>query len=700
MKRNFIFSVLCLSLHVGFSQAPVIETIHTNKCALAGVTNSEIILIDNSPSQANITNRIWTIKDANETVIQTYTPSTNDSISHLFNNPGTYTIELSVSWNNAAAETASITVNVYPQSIPAFVSSTDSLLFNNKKDTICVNNGGYLYLQDKSYSLAPFQNTRITDWEWKIGSVATSTDQNPTLQSDLANLYDLSLKITNEYGCTSDSLFYDQVLLNNIYVSFRNPGGTIGSICNKEEKAFINSSQVLHVDYNRNTYLKYEWDWGDGDTSVYFGFSDRPTDGSGAHAYDLPNATNKVVVRLTVTIVDPITHQSKGCSAQYEDTVIVTRPIANFTTQQNIFACPQDDQGILGRTITFNDQSTGDSKIIDLYWTFGDTLSGNPYIIKGSPDENRYKNPSHIYLNAGKYDVLLVAQDENGCRDTMLKEAYIDIAGPQGSVSYTPTDSCAPLTVGFFFTVPSEPEYVPDSIVVNTNGVVDPTRIGTSPFFHPQYTTYTKPGHYIPFYTLYKTVKIGNTEEICEVRYMGKDTIFTIEIISDFNIESLYSIGIPITFENATTVNPPGTPAEYMWSFGNGDTAYTFDGMTQYDIAGKYNVELWASARKCQSSLRLKTIEVSDSLPPSNIPVLEKENEAIKIYPNPTSGNLTIEFADNRQRYIQIFDANVRILYQHIHYEQIISLSLENYSAGTYTVIVDNTTYRKFAIIK
>jgi PKD repeat protein len=698
MKRNFIFSILCLSLHVGFSQTPVIDTVHTNKCALTGVVNSEIILIDNSPSQTSITSRIWRIKDANETVIQTYTPSTNDSISYLFSNPGTYTIELSVSWNNATAETASMTVNVYPQSIPAFVSSMDSILFNDKKDTICANNGGYLYLQDKSYTLAPFDTTKITNWEWKVGFV-TSIEQNPTLQFEYPGFYDLSLKITNEFGCVSDTIFQDQVSTNEIITHFTNPADNrpSGSICNKTKVTFENNTQVLPYYYNSNIFLKHEWDWGDGDTSMYYAYSDTKADAS--HYYDLPNTTNKVAVKLKVTIVDPITLQSKGCSAEYEDTVIVTRPIADFTTEQNIFPCPQD--GIIGGTVvTFNDQSEGDAEIITLWWFFGDTASGNANTTTGSPEENRYKNPSHIYWNPGKYNVLLIAQDVNGCVDSMFKEAYIYIGGPIGKVSYSPTDGCAPITVTFDFTVSQDPEFTPDAIVVNTDGAFDLTVTGDSPFFHSKQAHYNKPGKYIPSYILYKTVVVNGVEEVCEMRFLGEDTIHVVQLIPNFNVESSYYPGVPVTFENITTVEPPGTPVEYIWAFGNGDTAYTYnEGTTQYDSVGNYTVTLTVNAGKICSRNRTRTIEIVP-VPPNNVSDFSKEKEAIKIYPNPTAGNLTIEFVDERQRYIQIFDANARVLYQQTHYEQIVQLSLKNYPAGNYIITINNVVYRKFTIMK
>ncbi len=510
--------------------------------------------------------------------------------------------------------------DVHPRSIPGFISSTDSIIFNKNRDTICANNnngiGGYLYLQDKSTSLPPFDTAEITEWEWTVGS-ETSTDKDPALLLPYADLYDLSLKITNEYGCTSDSLFYDQVLVNKIYPHFKDPGDRygIGSICNKAVAIFdVSGTQVLQIANNEKTCLEYKWDWGDGDTSIYYTTANVRVDGS--HAYDLPdtNMTHKVTVRLTVTIVDLLSHQPKGCSAEYVDTIIVTRPIAKFTTDQYDFACPQDEQGILGRRLRFYDQSQGDIPITTLRWNFGDPASGSANTMAGPPTDTLYSKPYHNYLNAGVYDVLLVIQDENRCIDSAYGEQSVVIMGPRGSVTYAPTDSCAPLTVTFTFpgmdTLPVQ--YRPDSVVVTTDGGSNLTRVRTYPF-HSTFTYYTTAGKYVPYYTLYKTVMIGTQEEICKVEFMGKDTIYTIEINPTFNTENLYCPGIPVTFENTTTYGPPGIALDAVWTFNNEDTVYTYDeAITQFDVPGRYEVNLKVSrGEKCSRSGK-KTIQVME----------------------------------------------------------------------------------------
>jgi PKD repeat protein len=517
--------------------------------------------------------------------------------------------------------TDTLEFDVHPRSFPDFLSSTDSITFNNSKDTVCINSGGFLYLRDNSYALPPFTNTKNDRWEWGLtrqkfppftNIIASDTVKDPTLQNTTTPLlYSLYLNITNEYGCTSDSVFEDQALFNEVIAQFKNPcddPNSFGGICNNVLTLFEHSSGVSPQANNSTTRLKYEWDWGDGTPhTIRYGNVNRPRDGDGYHVYNLPNLVNKVAVKLTVTIVDAI-GISKGCFAEYEDTVTVTRPIAKFTAEQHVFPCPQDEFGILGRSIKFSDESDG--LIRTLKWHFGDT--GITSTLSGSPSDSTYKHPTHGYIDAGKYDVILIATDENNCSDSAIYPSFVDIAGPRGSVSYSPTDTCAPINVQFTFHTPDAtlyPNYVPDSIVINTSGAQTGSRVVGVGSFHPGFATYPA-GEYYPYYTLYKTVFVNGKEELCAVRLSNEDTIFAVRIRTDFDTEPLYCPDNPVTFKNTTVITPPSN-ADAMWTFDNGDTVYTYnEATTQFVAPGKYNVTLKIDKGTSCSGNRSKIIEV------------------------------------------------------------------------------------------
>lgn len=73
------------------------------------------------------------------------------------------------------------------------------------------------------------------------------------------------------------------------------------------------------------------------------------------------------------------------------------------------------------------------------YWDFGD--------MNNSLDTNRF--PVNIYSESGVFDVSLIVEDFRGCKDTIVKEDYIEIKGPRGKMSFDPQEGCFPIQVNF-----------------------------------------------------------------------------------------------------------------------------------------------------------------------------------------------------------------------------------------------------------
>lgn len=91
-----------------------------------------------------------------------------------------------------------------------------------------------------------------------------------------------------------------------------------------------------------------------------------------------------------------------------------------------------------GSVVSFNDLSTISSGNIQSFqWYFGD---GSPF--------NASQNSSHLYTNAGSYNVKLVVISNLGCSDSITKSIVIY---PNPVVNYTasPVMGCEPLCVGF-----------------------------------------------------------------------------------------------------------------------------------------------------------------------------------------------------------------------------------------------------------
>lgn len=154
------------------------------------------------------------------------------------------------------------------------------------------------------------------------------------------------------------------------------------------------------------------WRWGDATS----------TTGASTTASHYYPVTGGYKVKLIVS--DDI-----GCKDSTEVDVQVRKPKANFVAEANDTTC-------MDRNIKFHSTSSGVS--LSYNWSFGDGGTGT------GPD------PVYVYKSIGTFDVRLIVTDANGCKDTMLKPAFITTVKPKAS--FTMSDSialCPPLFVNF-----------------------------------------------------------------------------------------------------------------------------------------------------------------------------------------------------------------------------------------------------------
>jgi PKD repeat protein len=322
---------------------------------------------------------------------------------------------------------------------------------------------------------------------------------------------------------------------------------------------------------------------------------------------------NTVYIKLTATIIDPVTYLPTGCKEEYIDSIVVNRPIAAFTDDGHEFPCPDNTAGAKGRTIQFTSQAQGElGNNAILRWNFGDTASGDNIEIIGRATDPTLITPIHKYNNAGVYDVLFIVQDDNTCTDSIWKKDHVVILGPRGDVSNTEDSSnCKPLQVTFVPLVEQDQEFRPDSIAIHV-GTGD-VLVNSGDYFgliRPRRHVYQNAGVYLPVYFFYKTVQFSGRDETCIVQVVAEDSIYVIDLEPNFQTEPLYCPEIPITFNNTSTWKPSylgDTSVTMSWNMGNGDTSQNYHGETQYDTGGIYPVTLTAQVLRC---IRPKVIDI------------------------------------------------------------------------------------------
>lgn len=85
--------------------------------------------------------------------------------------------------------------------------------------------------------------------------------------------------------------------------------------------------------------------------------------------------------------------------------------------------------------VDFNDTTRSDTTIVAWQWDFGDPGSG-------VSNFSTLQNPSHLYIPLGPKNVQLIVTDTLGCKDTLLKIAYITPISPYPNYAISDTTIC------------------------------------------------------------------------------------------------------------------------------------------------------------------------------------------------------------------------------------------------------------------
>ncbi|MBI3509570.1 MAG: choice-of-anchor L domain-containing protein [Bacteroidetes bacterium] len=135
-----------------------------------------------------------------------------------------------------------------------------------------------------------------------------------------------------------------------------------------------------------------------------------------------------VTTTYTATVTD-----ANGCTQTQPFTVTVNpSPVAAFAPGQG---------GCVPSIVNFTDASTGG---ISYNWDFGDPTS--------MTNTSTLQNPSHIYTQAGTYNVTLVVVNGNGCSDTLIMNAAVTTYAYPTALFSVNTDSVGELTPDIIFT--------------------------------------------------------------------------------------------------------------------------------------------------------------------------------------------------------------------------------------------------------
>ncbi|MEM7656545.1 MAG: PKD domain-containing protein, partial [Bacteroidota bacterium] len=316
------------------------------------------------------------------------TGSSVQNPTHLYQNPGLYTVSLTVTNVLGCSDTEVLNQGINISTPPVAAIGVPA-------------NQGCVPFEVDFSDQSTVVSSPLVSWNWDFGDGNSSSLQEPMHTYTQAGTYPVSLTVTDAIGCSATAS--ESITATAPPVAEFSANDSMG--CAPKVIIFNNFSSGAHP------IVSYAWDFGDGGTSI----QQTPS-----HLYDQDGV---YTVSLTVTDIN-------GCTSTLTrpNYIRLSHPTADFSVNQA--------NGCIGAEFAFTDESIGDTTLVGWLWDFGDGQVSTE------------QNPIHSFDTDGSYAVTLVITNLFGCRDTISYPNLINIfEGPTPIIQASDTSGCTPLQI-------------------------------------------------------------------------------------------------------------------------------------------------------------------------------------------------------------------------------------------------------------
>ena len=545
-----------------------------------------------STSTGNPTSYLWDFGNGNTST------QANPSASYI--NPGSYTIKLTVT--NASGSntlTRNQYINVYAAPNTGF--------------RVDFQNGCYPLTVQFIDTTSNAAGTVNNAWLWDFGNGQTSTQQNPQITFNSAGSFTISLKITNDKGCSRtisrpnyitttagvDASFTHStptVCGAPAGITFTNTStgpGTLTHFWLFGDGFTSNSANPTHF-YNTNgtytatlittsssgcvdTFRSNPITIGGFNTSftaptdVCIGatasFTNTSTPAPASVLWNFGDGNTSTTLNPTHTYAAPGNYLVKLyntysiCRDSFQRIVIVRpKPTANFSAANRSNCKPPF-------VVNFQDLSTGN--VTAWQWDFGD---GNTSTLQ---------SPSHSYNIYGSFTVRLIVTSQFGCKDTLTLPNYIIVKRAQIQLNGLPKQGCIPFANTFTASINAV-----DNILTYQWDLGDGTLSNLASPSH----TYTTQGTYDVQLIITTSTGCNDTLKINQAIKVG--TVPTV----NFSATPIPVCGTqPVQFTDLTTPQAD----QWNWNFGDGTGSSLQNPSHRYSDTGNFTIRLTAYNNGC-----------------------------------------------------------------------------------------------------
>jgi gliding motility-associated-like protein len=281
---------------------------------------------------------------------------------HLYNESGTYEVELIVQTNQGCRDT--VTKDVWVHQRPLVSISSNEVCHG--EETVFTNNS------------VPDDAT-IVSWAWLFGNGQAANTQEASLTYANPGTFNVSLTAATDSGCTATGTTTVRVNPNPepAFAVVNREG------CEPHTAQFVNSSIVAS-----GTIASYAWDFGDGNTG------------------SLPSMQNTYEGVIGDFDVVLTTVSNAGC----ETTVTVADAVTVFVTPVADFMQSATNISVIEPKVEFTDLS---QDALTYQWSFGNGTFST------------LQNPVAVYPDSGEFVVELIAVN-GICRDTTTSMVKVE----------------------------------------------------------------------------------------------------------------------------------------------------------------------------------------------------------------------------------------------------------------------------------
>lgn len=445
--------------------------------------------------------------------------STSNSTSpvHEFLTSGSFNVELTTTSPDNCSHDTIITVVVNDEPTADF-SVINDCIYNNPQFV----------------DLSSVSNGVITEWNWNFGEVAPfssvqSTDQTPSYVYTQSGSYDVTLIVKTDKGC-DDTITKTTIRHPRPVVSFNSI-----SACKNDSVIFNNLSSINAPD----NITSWVWNFGDG--------SPLTNQFQPKHKYTQDGFFN-------VTL---IASSNNGCVSDLTNFVqVYPLPIASFTATET---CENGNP-----TSFFNTSTVNQGSIINNNWDFDDN---------GATSTNQFSQ--HNYATPGVYNVELIVETTNGCKDSVQNNVVVN-PKPEANFVSDIQQGCYPYCTQFQDNSVSNASSISNYFWIFGNGEVQTVQDPTVCFENLSHTNDA-----IYNATLIVTNNFGCKDTLVENNYI---TVWPKPLANfDVDPEETNMYESLITFTNLSEGGE-----SYFWDYNDGIESLNFEQEHQYKDTGIY----------------------------------------------------------------------------------------------------------------